>query len=113
MLIQFLLIGILALVLIVTWRRARQRVIPPIEAVAWSLLWIGAIIFVLLPNVTTTIAQFFGVGRGADFVLYGSVVALFLFVFKLFVLHEKLEHTLTEIVRHDALRDLDIPSKSI
>ncbi len=106
MLIQILFVAVLVLALFVTWRRAKQRVIPPLEAFAWSLLWIGAVAVVLLPNVTTRIAQFFGVGRGADFVLYGSVIGLFILVFKLFILHEQLERKLTEMVRKDALRDL-------
>lgn len=107
MLIQVLLIGIMVLALGVTWRRAQQQVIPPIEAIVWSFLWIGAAVVILLPNVTTVVARFFGVGRGADFVLYGSAVTLFFLVFKLFISMEKLERKLTDMVRRDALRDLE------
>lgn len=106
MLIQFILILAMILALIVTWRRTMQQVIRPLEAIAWSLVWIGASIVILLPNVTTRVAQFFGVGRGVDFVLYGSVATLFLLIFKLFIQHEKLERKLTDMVRHDALRSL-------
>jgi hypothetical protein len=46
------------------------------------------------------------VGRGSDFVIYGSVVLLFVLVFKIFIALDQLEKKLTEMVRRDALRDL-------
>lgn len=107
MLIQFILVATMALALLMTWRRFHQRVIPLREALLWSVLWVAAAGAVMLPWVTTRIAQFVGVGRGADLVLYASVSILFLLVFKLFIEHEKLERKLTDIVRHDALRDLE------
>lgn len=107
MLIQYILVGLMLFALYVTWRRARQNVIRVSEALAWSLLWIVAAIVVLRPNVTTRLAQFFGVGRGVDLVLYASVAILFLLVFKLFIQHEKLERKLTDVVRREALSDLD------
>lgn len=107
MLIQILLVGFIACALVLTWRRASQRVIRIYEALAWSVLWIAAIIVVMLPSIATRIAQIFGVGRGADFVLYASVSLLFWLVFKVMVSHEKLERKLTELVRREALRDLE------
>ena len=106
MLIQIVLIFALALAVIVTWRRASQNVISRKEALAWSVAWIGAGIVVLLPRTTTTIANFFGVGRGSDFVIYGSVVALFFLVFRIFVALDRLERKLTDVVRKDALKGL-------
>lgn len=107
MIIQFVLIGTMALALVMTWRRFRQRVIPLIEALAWSALWTIAAIVVIIPHVTTRVAQFIGVGRGADAVTYISLSVLFLLVFKLFIQHEKMERKLTDVVRHEALRDLE------
>ncbi len=105
MLIQFVLIAVLVIALFVTWRRASQDVISRIEALVWSVVWVGAGVIVLLPQTTTVVAHFFGVGRGADFVIYGSVVALFVLVFKLFISLERMEHTITKLVQHEALKD--------
>ena len=105
MLIQFVLIAVLVIALLVTWRRASQDVISRIEALVWSVVWVGAGVIVLLPQTTTVVAHFFGVGRGADFVIYGSVVALFVLVFKLFISLERMEHTITKLVQHEALKD--------
>lgn len=105
MLIQFVLIAILVIALLVTWRRASQDVISRIEALIWSVVWVGAGVIVLLPQTTTVVAHFFGIGRGADFVIYGSVVALFVLVFKLCISLERMEHTITKLVQHEALKD--------
>lgn len=106
MLIQIILAAIMALALVMTWRRARQRVIRVAEAAAWSALWIAAVVVVLLPNTASSVAAFVGVGRGADLVTYAAVALLFILVFTLFVKHERLERNLTDLVRREALRDL-------
>lgn len=107
MLIQIILVAIMALALVMTWRRARQRVIRVAEALGWSALWIAAAVVVLLPNTASSVASFVGVGRGADLVTYAAVALLFLLVFTLFVKHEQLERNLTDLVRREALRDLE------
>ncbi|MFA4955068.1 MAG: DUF2304 domain-containing protein [Patescibacteria group bacterium] len=106
MLIQFVILAVLIGALFMTWKRARQGVISFVEALAWSLLWIGAGVVVLLPQTATLVANFFGVGRGADFVIYGSVVLLFVLVFQIFISLDRLERKLTEMVRREALKDL-------
>ena len=113
MLIQFFLVALMAFALSMTWRRFRERVIPLREAISWSVLWSVAAAAVLLPQVTTRIAKFFGVGRGVDLILYSSVAVLFIFVFKLFIQHEKLERSLTELIRREALRDIDEHKKDV
>ncbi|OGL73304.1 hypothetical protein A3E39_01110 [Candidatus Uhrbacteria bacterium RIFCSPHIGHO2_12_FULL_60_25] len=106
MLIQIVLISSLVLALYVTWRRATQGVISWREALGWSVLWVIAGVIILLPQTTTTVANFFGVGRGVDFVLYASVVTLFFLVFKIFLTLDRVERRLTDVVRKDALKEL-------
>ncbi|MFA5185747.1 MAG: DUF2304 domain-containing protein [Patescibacteria group bacterium] len=106
MLIQIVLILVLLGALYVTWKRAKQDVITIIEALLWSVLWIAAGVVVLLPQTATLVANFFGVGRGSDFVVYGSVVTLFVLVFKIFISLDRVERKITDLVRKDALRDL-------
>ena len=106
MLIQIVLIAILLAALLMTWKRATQNVISLREAVAWSVLWIAAGVVIALPWTTTVVANFFGVGRGSDFIMYGSVVALFILVFKIFIALDKLDRKLTDIVQRDALKEV-------
>lgn len=109
--IQFLLIVILLSAVAVTWKRLKERMITIKEAILWTCLWIVAMVISLLPNTTSVIAGWVGIGRGVDLVVYASIVALFFLVFKIFVSLDSLEHKLTSMVRKDALRELDHPSK--
>lgn len=106
MLVQFVFLLVLFGAFFMTWRRARQQVISLREALSWSVLWIGAAVVVVLPQTASTVAHFFGVGRGADFVVYGSIIALFLLVFRVFIMLEQLERKLTQMVQRDALKDV-------
>jgi small membrane protein len=106
MLIQIILILILVTAFVMTWKRVRENAITRGEAVAWSLLWVIAGIGIAQPQITTLIANFFGVGRGVDFVLYGSVVLLFVLVFRQFIAMDRIERKLTDVVRQNALKDL-------
>lgn len=106
MLIQIILTIVLLAALVMTWRRVGQRVISVREGLAWSLLWIAAGVVIVSPQISTRVANFFGVGRGSDFVIYGSVILLFILVFKIFVALESLERKLTGLVRREALKDL-------
>ena len=107
MLIQFILSLVLLMALALTWRRRRQDAIRPLEAWLWSAVWIGAGIVIWRPEATNIVANFVGIGRGADLVLYAAIIVLLLLVFQLHVAHARLERQLTELVRRDALRELD------
>jgi hypothetical protein len=107
MLIQILLVLVLAMTFFVTLKRARQGVIRWSEAIAWSVLWVVAAIVVLLPDTTSVVANLFGVGRGVDVVIYGAITLLFILVFKVFLSLDRMEKKLTDIVRKDALKDLE------
>lgn len=107
MIIQFGLTAILVGACLMTWKRLRQRAIRPIEAFIWLLLWILAMIVVWRPDTSTRIAQWVGIGRGADLVLYLSVVLLLILVFQLHVAHVRLERTLTDFIRRQALQEFE------
>jgi hypothetical protein len=70
-------------------------------------VWIAAGIAVFRPEVTTTVAHFFGVGRGVDLAIYASVVVLFFLVFHLHVAHDRLERQLSALVEQQALQELE------
>lgn len=104
--IQILLTVALAIALLVTWKRVKEGIIKIREALLWTIVWIAAAVVVISPNTTQIIAEWLGVGRGVDLVLYASVIVLFFLVFKLFTTLDRLDRKLTDIVRKDALRDL-------
>ena len=108
-LIQILLSLSLLASLWLVWRRKRQGAVGLRVASLWSLGTIGALVVVWIPETASRAAQLFGVGRGADLVVYFGLVLLFVLVFQLHVSHVRQERQLTELVRREALRDLPQP----
>ena len=104
--IQYALLFALAATTALTWYRASKQAIRPFEAVAWTCLWVAAAIVILLPGITTVFANIVGIGRGVDLVVYVSVFVLFLLVFHLHVVHDRIEKSITELVRYEALQGL-------
>ena len=66
---------------------------------------LGIIVITLFPNITYPVAHFFGIGRGADFVLYTAVIVILRILFYLYSQNRRLEQQLTHIVRHLALTE--------
>lgn len=64
----------------------------------------AAVIFIIWPDMTTRLAKFLGVGRGADLVFYISILIFWFVILKLYVRMRKLEQTFTELIRQDALQ---------
>lgn len=104
--IQILLLLALAGITGLTWRRASQQAIRPLEALAWTVVWVGAALIVCLPGITTAFANIVGIGRGADLVVYLGIFILFILVFHLHVVHDRMEKSITELVREETLRVL-------
>ena len=72
--------------------------------VVWLLFWLAAIAVAVRPNLTSSVAKMLGVGRGADFVVYASLAALFFIVFRLMVKIEKLNRDITKVIRNETLK---------
>lgn len=105
--IQIVLLIVIVSSLFLTWKRFIQGSLQLRESIVWTLVWIAAGVAVSRPEVTTVVAHLVGVGRGVDLALYASVIILFCLVFHLHVLNDKMQRTFTELVRHQALHDLE------
>jgi len=107
MVIQVLLIAMLAGAFVLTWRRSKQGALSRLGAFLWSGLWIAAIVVVLRPEVATFFASMVGVGRGADAVIYVSIIILFYLVFRIFLRLDKLDRDITQLVRKVSIANRD------
>ena len=65
----------------------------------------GILFLVIKPEVSTTIANWLGVGRGTDLVLYLGIVVMIFVLLMMYSKIKKLEETITTIVRTNALKD--------
>lgn len=91
----------------------KQGKLPRLLLVFWTLFWLAVGVVGVLPQTTQIAAGLVGVGRGADLVIYVSIIALFYLVFRLYVKIEDVERQITRLVRKLALEDIDQPEKNL
>lgn len=87
------------------WLRAREGSIGWGMFLFWTSIWLLALLAVIRPEFTTTVANELGVGRGVDAVVYTSIVILFYLNFRSNVLIENLRHEITKLTREIALKN--------
>ena len=74
-----------------------------IERLLSISLLMGALFLSIFPAFATTIANFFGIGRGTDLILYIFILFVF-YRFSIFSARfQRIDHKLTEIVREIAI----------
>ncbi len=96
-------------ILFLLWKIARQyyrKEITAWEFTFWSCFWVLAGIFVLLIRKIDIVAQFFGVRRAIDMLVYVAIALLFYFVYRIYVKLEKIEHDITKVIRSLALKNI-------
>lgn len=75
------------------------------KKIALVLLAIGMVIAVIFPDVTNEAAHFVGVGRGADLLLYATVVAFILYALNNYLHQQDQRDALFRLARKIALVD--------
>ncbi len=108
LLIQILLI--LGIVAITAWlflkRGAKQLAIRRLIILAFAVFAVLAVVF---PNAVTVVAQFVGVGRGTDLLLYATVVVLLGFLALQEARTKTAEKRTTKLARKVAVYEAESP----
>jgi len=105
MIIKIVIIGFILFVLWRTFLRFRKEDITGREFLIWLIFWVLVTAATLVPRKTDVLAQWLGVGRGADLLVYLSIIVLFFVAFKIIVRLEKIDRDITKVVRNAALDD--------
>ena len=107
--------GILILFALVAIRKTiRQYRAQKVSAhwfVVWSLFWIGVVAVALWPHVTDQVVAWAGVERGADLIVYLSIVFLFYAVYRMLERMERQRRELTDLVRQLAIHEAKKPEE--
>lgn len=107
--IQLLLVA--GIVLIAAWlfmtRGARQLAVRRLLIIAFAIF---AVLTVLLPSMLTRVANMIGVGRGADLLLYATVLVLLGFLALQEARTKAAEKRTTYLARRMALDEAEPPS---
>jgi len=85
--------------------RFKEGKISIIAMVSWVLLWSTVEIVIWIPDASSQIARMLGIGRGADLIIYGSLVIVFYLVFRIYVKLEDIERQITSLTRKIALKN--------
>ncbi len=84
--------------------RFRGGALSVISFLFWSGIFTLAVVIILIPDLTSKIAEIVGIKRGADAVIYASIALLFYLVFRIHVFLEDIKHDITTIVREIAFK---------
>ncbi len=98
--IQYILIPLLILLLIFFERRLKKQFLLKFVFVGVMLAALG---FTIFPDTSTSIANYLGIGRGVDLIIYMSIIGLTSCCLLLYLRIVKLERQLTELVREKAI----------
>jgi len=107
MIIQILLVLFAAFVLLKISFKFLQKKINLREFILWLFFWVIVIVIVILPNITTYLADLVGIGRGSDLAVYLAVLLLFYLVFRVFVKLDNIDAQLTKVVRKEAIDEFE------
>jgi len=99
--ILFSLFVLFAIVSVI--KRKKEGLLGPKGTIFWIVFWLAALVAVLWPNALQVLAEYVGIGRGVDLVIYVALVIVFYVLFKLNIKIEGLDRQLTKVVRKEAL----------
>lgn len=103
--IQLIIIVFILFAIFKAWRAYASGALDRRKLLLWSTFWLVVAVIILSPQTTTMLANILGVGRGVDLALYVSVVVLFYVLFTMSRKVDRLERSLTNLVREIALKD--------
>lgn len=98
-----------SLVLMRGGANARHLAVRRILLVAFA---ISAALSIFFPAVLTSVAQFLGIGRGTDLVLYALIVSFLVFMATTYQRFRQLESSVTKLARRVALDEVPRPGSS-
>ncbi len=94
-------IAVLATVVAIARRRVAFRI-----GVGWVFVWLAAAAAIADPDILVRIAHLLGIGRGADLVLYLSILFTLVAFFLVYLRFRRLDEQITILVRQLAIRDV-------
>lgn len=77
------------------------------ELIFWTIIWLSAILIVYIPGKSDILANFLGIGRGFDAMVFIGVVILFYIVYRLYVKSNENEEIITKLIRKIALSKIN------
>ncbi len=102
-LIQIIVILFVVFALSRAFLRFKDKKISNMEFVFWVIVWLAVLTVVFRPEITNVFANYLGIERGIDVVIYLGILLLFYLMFRLYVKIDVLEKNITKVVRKEAI----------
>jgi len=109
--IQIVLILAVILLLLFFLRHHGKSKTAASVKIGFSLFMIFGVLAVLFPDEVTTVANWLGVGRGTDLLLYGMVVAFGFATINTYLRFKELELRYAKLVRAVAIQNSEQPQE--
>lgn len=97
--IQIILNLIIIFFVVNLFLKLKRREISIVSFISWLIFWLAGMAIVNWPESTSFLARILGIGRGADVIIYFSIIIIFYFIFYFTIKLRKIDRAITEIVR--------------
>lgn len=75
------------------------------ELFFWSIIWVGLVIVSFSRDYLQNIAEFLGISRGVDILIYGGITFLFYMVYRLYAIVDQQQQEITTLVTKIAINN--------
>lgn len=109
-LFQIIALAILAVLFVTSLLAGFRKWTSLGGGIAWVGVWLAAGVVVAKPDITFTLAEPLGIKRGADLIVYCSLMAMTVGFFMVYARLRKLRQDITTLTRYISIREADAPS---
>lgn len=104
-LMQYALIVLGSLGMLNLFVQLSKKNIEVSHSIKWFVAWMSMIVIAIEPEIANRLANLFGIGRGADLIMYGAFIFLFFLIFKILLRLNKMDKQISKLVTHIAVKD--------
>ena len=101
-LFQIIILITIGVVILKSFLRFRKKEISILLFSIWLLLWLAIALIGIFPITISYIANFVGVGRGVDLIIYIALFVIFYTLFKFNIRLNKNEYKISAMIRKSA-----------
>jgi hypothetical protein len=114
-LFQTLVLGLFVVLAVFTISAGMRGAVRKRIVTFWLVVWLAGSVAIVWPHSTAVIAHALGIGRGADLLLYSSVLVMCVAFFYVYTRFRRLDRQITLLVRRLAIQNAEprLPPESV
>lgn len=110
---QYILLIPVIILILSSIQKYHKKNIQTITLIGTLFFWFLIATIIVFPNITQIAANFVGIGRGVDLVVYLTLIAIIMVLVQVISRNIELEQKITQLARHMALKDANEPLASV